>query len=708
MLGSLANLVYRRPWRTLMLAVVFVTVAGVFGGPVAGLLSHSGSNFEDPDSESVRARERIELASGVSPEVAVVVLVEPGADVRSGAGREKLDAVENTLESDPGVGRAVGLADTGDPAFVSRDGRRSYLAVSFRPLSDDQREDAVGRIKERFANDPAVRLGGSEIAGEQIGEQVAMDLARAETIAFPLLFLVSLFVFRGVVAALLPLLCGLVSILTTLLALRLVNEATPLSIFALNLVTGLGLGLAIDYSLFIVSRYREELARVGPGAEALRRTLSSAGRTVAFSALTVAVALAGLLVFPLPFLYSMGLGGMIVALASAATALIVLPAVLALLGARVNALSFGRWRRASERIAAQERTGFWYRLSQAVMRRPIPVAAVSAAVMIALGLPFLRAEFTGVDAGLLPESASAHQVHDTLAREFPPARSAPITVAIAAPTSARGEVETLARRIRALPDVAAVSPAQPAGDTWALDVVSTGTALSAESKDLVREIRALDGPDEVLVSGETAGFLDQQASLQGHLPFGLAILVLGTLGLLFLMTGSLVIPVKTLLMNLLTVSAAFGILVLVFQDGRLERPLDFTSQGALESTQPILLFAVAFALSTDYAVFLLGRIKEARDSGLENAEAVAVGLERTGRIVTAAALLFSIALGAFSTSEIVFIKLIGVGAVAAVLLDATIVRALLVPSLMKLLGEWNWWAPEPLRRLYLRVALREA
>ena len=308
---------------------------------------------------------------------------------------------------------------------------------------------------------------------------------------------------------------------------------------------------------------------------------------------------------------------------------------------------------------------------------------------------------------MLPTAHSARVVDDALRAEFPVNRSAPVLVAVRAPASAGPELAAYAERLRGVEGVAAVGAPARAGSMWRIDVVAPGGRLDERVQEAVRDVRAVPAPYPVLVGGSTAEFLDQQAALAEGLPRALAWLTLTTLVILFLMTGSVVLPVKTLIMNLLTVSAAFGLLVLIFQDGRLEGLLAYTSQGALESSQPILLFAIAFGLSTDYGVFLLTRIKEARDGGLHNDEAVAVGLQRTGRIVTAAALLLVIAIGAFATSEIVFIKQLGVGTAAAVIIDATIVRALLVPSLMKLLGEWNWWAPRPLARLHARIGLRE-
>ena len=509
-------------------------------------------------------------------------------------------------------------------------------------------------------------------------------------------------------AALLPLGVGMMTVLGAFLVMRGIHAVLPMSIFALNLIIGLGLGLAIDYSLFVVSRFREELERHGETAPALRRTMATAGRTVLFSAVTVAAALAALVVFPQRFLYSMGLGGAAVALVAAVVSLTVLPALLAVLGPRVNALSLKRWRVALQRDAAAERSGFWYRLSQWVMARAAPVAIATSVLLIAMGIPFLRVEFTGVDASVLPESASGRIVDDALGRDFPPNPAAAIVVAMPAPASERAAVEDYAERLGSIDGVAAVAPvAEPVGGLWRIDVIPSDPVRSEEAQAVVDSVRGVAAPFPARTGGDTASFMDLQSSLADRLPLALLILCSTTLILLFLMTGSVVLPIKALIMNLLTLCAAFGLLVLIFQDGRFEGVLDYTSQGALESTQPILLFAVAFGLSTDYGVFLLTRIKEARDSGLPNDEAVAAGLERTGRIVTFAALLFSIALGAFATSQIIFIKQLGVGTVLAVLIDATIVRALLVPSLMKLLGEWNWWAPRPLARLHARIGLSE-
>jgi uncharacterized membrane protein YdfJ with MMPL/SSD domain len=702
MLDRLAAFIYRRRRRVLWGSLVVVLVAGFFGGPVFGLLD-SGDDFDDPQAEAPLASADIARATGASASPDLVALVRLGAPADSPEAQRKLERVATAL-ADPGIANVTRYEGSGNRTLVSKDGESSYVVATFR---DDAR-GVLGRTQPKLERIPGVSVGGNEIAQEQVGDQVSEDIARAELLAFPILFLLSLFVFRSVIAALLPLAVGGATIMLSFLAMRFVNaEIEGMSVFALNLITGLGLGLAIDYSLFMVSRFREELERGLDTAAALRATMATAGRTVLFSAVTVAAALAALLVFPLRFLYSMGVGGVICALAAALVSLTLLPAILAALGPRVNALSPKRWQAALHREAAGERSGFWYRLSHAIMRRPLPVAAGSAALLIALGLPFLGIKFTGVDASVLPRDHSARVVNDALQTEFPPNRTSSIYIAARGGPEAKQQIQRYAARLGALPGVVGEPIVQPARGLYRIDLVAPGQPLGERAQELVKDVRAVTAPVPVRVGGETAGFLDQQKALGDSLPLALAILATTTLVILFVMTGSVVLPIKALIMNLLTLSAAFGLLVIIFQDGNLEGLLGFTSQGALEASQPVLLFAVAFGLSTDYGVFLLTRIKEAHDNGASNEEAVALGLERTGRIVTFAALLFVIAIGAFATSEIIFIKQLGVGTALAVLIDATIVRALLVPSLMRLLGDRNWWAPKPLARLHRRIGLSE-
>ena len=713
MLDGLARFVYSYRRFVAIGAVVFFVVAAGFGGSVASHLDPYGA--DDPATESVKADDLLQ-AHGYR-QTSVIVLVQ-NAPVDEPQTKQRVRAMERDLRSRKAVASTTSYYDTGSKDFVSQDGGATYIAVALRPTADKAQQDAASSIADDLNGEPGVTVGGSAVAQEQVNKQTESDLRRAEMLAFPLLFLLSLLFFRSLVASLLPLLVGGLAIVGTFLILRIASEVGSISIFALNLTTGLGLGLAIDYSLFIVSRYREELARRGVGSvgsggrterwEALRATMRTAGRTVLFSSLTVAAALASLIVFPQRFLYSMGIGGSLVALFAAGVALVILPAVLSLLGPRVNSLAPRFLQRRAERDATVTQQGFWYRLSRFVMRRPIPIATLSAALLIALGIPFYSIKFTSVDAQVLPESASARQVDDVMRSDFPPFRDSPIQLAIRAGGS--NATNQLVAEVKRDPGIAVVEPPNRlAGGVTEVNAISNSSFVTDQSKSTVDRIRDLPDPPgaSVLVTGDTAHFVDFQSSLWTHGPLALAIVVGSTLIVLFLMTGSVILPVKSLIMNVLNLSAVFGILVLIFQDGNLEGLLGYTSQGALEQTMPILMFAVAFGLSTDYAVFLLSRIKEARDSGASDSESVALGLERTGRIVTAAALLFSIAIGAFATSQIIFIKENGIGTALAVLIDASIIRALLVPSLMELLGKWNWWAPRPLRRLHERIGISE-
>ena len=497
----------------------------------------------------------------------------------------------------------------------------------------------------------------------------------------------------------LPLAVGMTTVLGTFLVLTAVNEFYGLSIFALNLVIGLGLGLAIDYMLFLVTRFREELERQGPGAGAVRTTMHTAGRTVAYSAVTVAFALITLTVFPLGFLKSMGIAGAVVALVAGTASLVIAPMMFAIWGSKLAVR-----RRRPERPAEQ---GAWYRLSHAVMRRPLHVAVVTGLLMLALALPALRAVWTPVDSSVIPKGESSRTVADTLSREFGGRDTSPVTIALDAPEGERAGVAEYAARLDGLPGVRNVAEPRPLDDsTWQVDVAVAGEPEGDTAQALVQEIRDRLSPYPILVGGAAAEFVDQQDAIGSSLPLAVGLLVVLTFAVLWLMTGSVVLPLKAILMNALTVGSALGVLTLVFQDGRFESLLGYTGNGGVEPTDFLVAAALVFALSTDYGVFLLGRIKEARP-GRSEREAVAVGVERTGAVVTAAAILLAVAIGAFITSSISFIQQIGVATATGVLIDAFVVRALLVPSLMALLGRWNWWSPRPLARLHARIGVRE-
>jgi uncharacterized membrane protein YdfJ with MMPL/SSD domain len=664
-------------------AIVLFAIAVAVGGPLPNLL-HFSRAFDDPGSESSRAREKVEEASGVAFAGGIVVLVEAPPD------SPRVRRVAAALRGADSVARvAVPPPEARSPA-VSRDGRATLVEASLRAGAVP--ETAVEKIVDRLEGQPGVLLGGSDVARAQITEQATADLTRAELLAFPILALLSLLIFRGV-AALLPLVIGGLTIPVTFMLLRGVNELTVISPFALNLVVGLGLGLAVDYSLFLVWRLREELADDPDLNRAVRVTVGTAGRTVTWSAVTVAAALLCLTVFPQRFLVSMGIGGALVALVAALAALLLLPACFVLLGRRLGQVRPGPVER-----------GRWYRLTKRLTRRPGLVVLVTTAAMLIMAAPALRTAWSGVDSHVLPPGKSARAVAERTPREFPRAAMEPMRVVVTAPLAARPSVERLADRLALLPGATRASPPQPLGEgVWQIDVGARGRAIDPPAQRLVTAARGLSSAHAVAIGGAAADLRDLRAAISRTLPTAIALLVVTTLAILWLMTGSVLLPLKMLLMNLLTTAAATGLLVLVFQDGNLTGPLDFHGVGGLEQTNFVVFVALVFALSTDYGVFLLTRIQECRQAGVPNDEAVAIGLQRTGGIITAAAVLLAVALAALATSEVVFLKELGVGAACAVLLDAWIVRGLLVPALMALLGEWNWWSPRPLRRLRARI-----
>ncbi len=684
------------PRRVLACAGVLLLLAAVLAGPVLGRLQPFSS--DDPGSQSVAARRAIERASGLDPYYNLVALVRTPSGAESPAGRAAIAAVARVLAADPGVAAVRG----GTGATVSRDGRAAYVEGVLHARPANAELDTARRVERRLRGMPGVTLGGVAAFYAQGNDSARHDLVLAELFAFPLLLAIALWVFRGLVAAVLPLAVGAFTIVCTLALLRVASELTAVSVYALNITTALGLGLAVDYSLLVVSRYREEIAPAGSWDAALRRTIASAGRTVAVSCATVAAVLSSLLVFPQPFLRSIGIGGILVALIAGASSLVFLPAVLALLRWRVNSLSPRRWRRAAHDGARPSTSSRWYRTSRLVMRRPLPIALASTAVLLALATPVLGLRITQVDWKVLPSSNSARAVHDAIAREFPSADGSPVIVAVRTPADGRRAQAGLARyaaRLRALPGVAAVSAPAVISPTLAqVDVAPAVAPLSSAGQALVRRIRALPGAPPALVGGEGASLVDLKHSLGARLPLALAIIVIATLVAVFLMTRSVVLAVKALLMSTLTIAATLGVMVLVFQHGALEGLLGYTSSHALEPSTLVLVFALSFGLATDYGIFLLSRIAEQRRLGASDREAVADGLERTGPVVTAAALLLCVALGSLVTASHALVKEAGFGAALAVAIDATIVRVLLLPSLMCLLGRWNWWAPRLLAR----------
>jgi putative drug exporter of the RND superfamily len=739
MLERLARSLLRRRWAVLAATLVVVVAAGALGGSAITRLKSGG--FDDPGAESTRAAKVLADEFGTGDPNLVLLVTAKGGQVDDPAVAAAGKALTRRLAAEPDLAQVVSYWATGAPALKSTDG--SQALVLGRITGDEENlDERAAALTGAYARDDQalrVQVGGQAQVFREVGEQVESDLARAESIAVPITLLLLVLVFASAVAGSLPLAVGGFAIVGTLLVLRVLAEVTDVSIYALNLTTALGLGLAIDYSLFIVSRYREELRAGREPADALVVTMGTAGRTVLFSAATVAVSLLALLVFPLYFLRSFGYAGIAVVALAAIGALVVLPALLAVLGRRVDRLRLpiGR-RRAAAAVATREPgTGLWHRVATSVMRRPVPIALAVVALLVLLGTPFLGVRFGLPDDRVLPKGAEGRQVAEAVRANFAADESSALSVVapgIGDPAAHLAAIDGYAASLSRLDGVdrvdaltgsyaggqrlqgplrgdAAIAPEArrfaAADGTW-LSVVGSVEPYSAAGEDLVAAVRQLDAPLGAQVTGPSAQLVDTKASLFGNLPAAAAIIAVVTFALLFLMTGSVVVPVKALVLNLLSLTAIYGAMVFIFQDGHLAGVLGFTPTGTIDTSMPVLLFCIAFGLSMDYEVFLLSRIKEEYDRTGDTVASVAAGLERTGRIVTTAAALLAIVFVAFATSEVSFLKLFGIGTALAILVDATLIRALLVPAFMRLAGPANWWAPAPLRRLHGRVGLREA
>ncbi|WP_205697883.1 MMPL family transporter [Conexibacter sp. SYSU D00693] len=710
MVDRVAELTWRAPKRVLAVVALLAALAGAIGHDVEHHLKAAG--FTDSASESERASGILRGALGFDATPAIIAVVrEPGGGpLRLDDPRVRRD-VADVAER---LRRTRFVAQVDDPlrepqrfaALRARDGRSIVLAVhlSTQDVEDEgglAAEDAAKRLEGTRLR---VELGGFAPSFNQVNDQTREDLTNAEVIAFPALAILLLLVFRGVVAAAIPLLIGVLSILGTFLVLRTMSAIVDTSLFALNIATALSLGLAVDYALLMVSRFREEVAARGPTREAHLQTVRTAGRAALFSGLTVAAAMAALVVMPQRFLYSIGVAGAAVGVMSALMALFVVPALLRLAGGRIDALAVRRG------PAVSSDSSGWHRLARGVMRRPVAVALVSVGLLVGAAAPLAGTVLTGPSAEAVPDTQPSYDANAYVERHYVRdlVEGATVVVRGAADDAA---LERFGAQMRAVDGVARVSPFQRAsGEVAYASVGLRDRALHGPAQDAIRTVRDLSPPDgaDVLVAGNTARFIDQKASLVEHAPLVVAIISVTIFVLIFLLTGSVVLPIKTLLMNGLTLAATLGVMVLGFQEGWLDGALAYEGPAAIEVTSLVFLFAVTFGLATDYAVLVLARIKEQHDLGKGDEEAVAIGIGRTGRVISAAAVMIAVVFLAFAVSPVFFMKEIAVGMAVGVLVDATIVRALLVPSLMRLLGRWNWWAPAPLRRLQARFALQEA
>ena len=732
MLRWLTRLAIHRRRLVLTGAVLLLPFLVLLGGNVEEHLSVGG--FDVADSESSRAQRLLEDDFDSGSEDWVLVLRATDAPLTdpevTEAGRELVAEIAGTdgvlrvaslWEFEELLAPVAALVDENLDPLLSDDAQVGLVAAVLAGDEDDQRETAerLDELAGEAEHWTAQATGSAQVALEG-SEQAEEDLARAELIAAPLTLLALIAVFRGVRTALLPLAVAIYAVLGTFVVLTTVAQVTTVSVFALNLTTGLGLGLGVDYCLLMVARYREELATGRSAEVALERTVQTAGRTVLYSGATVASSLLALLVFPAAYLRSFAFAGVGVVAVACGAAVILLPALLSLLGRRVGS---------SVGPAAES---FWGRQARRVIRRPLLYIGAVGAVLVLAGIPFFRFEAGRIDDRILPEDAGARQAATLIREELDIAELNGVAAVVAEmPADDRAATEALRADLLVLPDVARISdaagfaaPDQPlplppgAFNEQFAAVDGTGqwsritpavAPDTPEAEALVASIRGLEAtvPGELLVTGTTATTIDTVDAVVDRLPLALLIIAVVTLLVLFMMTGSILVPLKAVALNLLSLTATFGSLVWIFQDGNLADALGFTATGTIDVFTPILMFCVAFGLSMDYEVFLISRIKEEYDLRGDNDEAIVEGIGSTGRVVTAAAVLLAIVFVAIATSQVTIVKMFGLGLMIAVIVDAFLVRATLTPALMKLAGRANWWAPEPLRRFHLRFGLWE-
>ena len=689
---ALGLLVVRR--RRLVLVAWLLLVAVGFGGGSA-VFGRMGNVGGSADAESVRGWQLLSDASTTGPRILAVV---DGARVDDPQVRAEVTAATDELQALEGVARATDPYDLPGPLLVAEDGEALVVAVDLERFSEDvEREQTLEAVEQRLRQIDVgeVAVGGDLLLNEEINEAVEQDLQRGELISLPVALVVLVVVFGGVLAAGLPLVGAVSTIAGALLVLLGASYLLDLSPDVVSVVTVLGLGLAIDYGLLIVSRFREERTAGLDVHPAVVRTCETAGRTVAFSGVTVAVSLSALLVLEDPTFRAMGAAGISVVLVAVAAALTLTPALLAVLGGRLKVPA-----------ARVQDDGAFARLARRVQRRPLLVAASTAALLVAFALPFLGVRFVDGGPELIPRSFETRQVADTLSARFAGQEAEPVEVITVLPVDDPA-LQAWVERVEQRPEVLSVTPEAGDGGLTVVDVVPSGADQDDAALDLVRALREDRPSKDALVTGSAAFLVDLNASLAERLPWALLLIAVATFVLLFLMTGSVLVPAKALVMNVLSLGASFGALVLVFQEGWLAGPLGVEPAAGLQTWVPVLVFVFAFGLSMDYEVFLLSRIKELVDEGYDNDTAVALGLQRSGRIITCAALLLIIVFAGFAAGQMAAITQLGLAMAVAIAVDATLVRCLLVPATMTLLGRANWWAPAPLRRLHDHIGLSE-
>ncbi|MCX5598982.1 MMPL family transporter [Streptomyces phaeochromogenes] len=716
MLTRLGRLAVRRS-RAVLIGVL-LTFLGLAAYGAGAQNDLDLARWSSPGTESVRAGDvlREEFGTG-NPNLALLVTARDG-DVDSASTRDAARALAQEVEGLPLVTDVTSYWDSDSLALRATDGRRALVLVRLEGSATEAREQlaTLSTRLTRTTDELTVQVGGQEEISRQVGEQARTDFLRAELFALPAVLLLLVLVYRRTTAALLTVAVGLLSVLGTLAGLRAIAQFTEVSTFAANLALVLGLGLGVDYSLFVISRYREERAAGRPGPDAVVRATAVAGRTVVFSGVTVAVSLCALLVFPFFFLSSFAYAGVLVVVTAVAGAVVFLPAALA------------RWGHRVERPAARTSSGFWHRTALAAMRRPLLAGAGVLTVLLLAASPLLGLRFGLPDERTLPEGTSSRTTSEIVHEEFPAEPTDTIQVVLTkSPTGTTTTATTAATRAYAaeLSSIQGVFQVDAPSGTYRdgqrtgapgqdrltapegrvrLALVPTQEAMRGDVPALVERVRDLPAPDGVLVGGYPGETTDFRATLLDRLPLAAGLVLGATYLILFLMTGSVLLPLKATVLNLLSLAVMFGCLVWVFQDGNLSGVLGFTPTGSIEPSIPVLMFCVAYGLSMDYEVFLLSRIKEEHDRTGDTAHAVAEGIRRSAPLITAAAGILALSFLSYATGGVVFLKEMGIGTALTILVDATLIRVVLLPVTMRLAGRANWWAPKPLRRFRIKEA----
>jgi RND superfamily putative drug exporter len=694
MFNKLGSLIVAKSKLIFAIYLIAVILAGGIGSAVFGKLDSGG--YSDPKSDSAKAFTYLTDVFKVK-DPAVVLVVETKDGITNPIAIASATKLENQVKTESGVDSTLSYWSAGGaPSLKSTDGKSAFLFI----FSDDVDWDNVQSLgKEiqakydgKFEN-LTVYASGTGVFAHAINTKISEDLKLSESISIPLTFILLIFVFGGLVASAMPLLVGVSAILGSFLVIYLLTFVTGVSIFALNLITGLGLGLGIDYALLIVNRFREELHAGRSVDESIKRTVDTAGKTVFYSGLTIVITLAALTLFPQMFLKSFGYAGVTVVVMAVLGALVALPALLAILGTRIDKLVV---RKSS--ITPKE-DGRWAQTARFVMRRPVAVVMLSLIILTVLAAPIKNMVFSQVDSRVLPASNSAALASKIISDRFPGQEGNPIEIIVPNGATMGTQINQYTTEIAQVPGIVRIGDSQVSGNDVRVTAIHSMGPRTPAAEVLIKEIRKIRAPEGTLIGGVAADYADTQIGIAKTMPWALLWIAIGVLILLFVFTGSIILPIKAIILNILSLSATLGVITWIFVDGHLKWLVgDFTVTGSVDTGSIILVAVVAFGLSMDYEVFLLSRIKEEHDAGRSNIESVATGLQRSARIITAAAGLLAIVFASFMLSGVTSIKMLGFGVAFAILLDASLVRALLVPALMRLFGERNWWAPKAMKR----------